>query len=139
MTVPIEFGRRGGRSPLERQVYLSVVIPIHNEEESVRALYTALREVCDHLARPYEIVLVDDGSRDGTFGLMAEIHRQDPNLKVIRFRKNYGQTAAMAAGLEYARGGVIVSMDGDLQNNPADIPVFSENLTTTTTWSVDGG
>jgi glycosyltransferase involved in cell wall biosynthesis len=103
-------------------VYLSVVIPIHNEEESVGALYGALRQVCDRLARPYEIVLVDDGSRDGTFGLMEEIHRQDPRVKAIRFRKNYGQTAAMAAGFEFARGATIVSMDGDLQNDPTDIP-----------------
>lgn len=101
---------------------LSVVVPLYNEEESVGPLYEQIRTAADALREPYEIVFVDDGSGDRSFDRLQAIQRTDPRVTVIRFRKNFGQTAAMAAGCAQARGRVIVSMDGDLQNDPADIP-----------------
>lgn len=101
---------------------LSIVVPIYNEEECVTLLYASLKEVCDRLDLTYEIIFIDDGSTDGTYGVLSELHRKDEKVRVIKFRKNCGQTAAMAAGFEYAKGKIIVSMDGDLQNDPADIP-----------------
>jgi glycosyltransferase involved in cell wall biosynthesis len=101
---------------------VSIVIPVYNEEESVSLLYGKIKNVAETLDIPYEIVFVDDGSRDKTFTILTTIHHTDPHVKVIRFRKNFGQTAAMAAGFQYAHGAVIISMDGDLQNDPADIP-----------------
>ncbi|MDE0298726.1 MAG: glycosyltransferase [Candidatus Poribacteria bacterium] len=113
---------------MEENPAISVVIPVFNEQENVRLLYQKIREACKALRRSYEIVFVDDGSSDRTFDLLEEIHGHDGRVKAIRFRKNYGQTAAMAAGFEYARGEVIVSMDGDLQNDPADIPLLLEKM-----------
>jgi len=101
---------------------LSVVVPIYNEEESIGLLYTSIRDACEAVQRQYEIIFIDDGSRDNSFSELAALHQKDPHVKVIRFRKNYGQTAAMAAGFRAARGDVVVSMDGDLQNDPVDIP-----------------
>ena len=103
---------------------LSIIVPLFNEEENVQALYEAIREVAETLDRSYEIVFVDDGSKDATFALAAELASKDPNLRVIEFRKNYGQTPAMVAGIDHARGTILVTMDGDLQNDPADIPEF---------------
>jgi len=100
---------------------MSVVVPVYNEEESTECLYEKIRDSCESLG-PFEIVFVDDGSKDRTFEVLQKIHIQDPRVKVVRFGKNYGQTAAMAAGFAYANGDIIVSMDGDLQNDPTDIP-----------------
>ena len=100
---------------------ISVVIPLFNEEENVRALLDELFGELARLGRTYEVICVDDGSRDGTFAVLAEIAAGRPELRVIRFRLNFGQTAAMSAGIEAARGRVIVPMDGDLQNDPQDI------------------
>ena len=107
---------------------LSIVVPIFNEEESVFPLYRAIRAVCDSLNRSFEIIFVDDGSQDQSFGHLVQIHESDPRVKVVQFRKNYGQTAAMSAGFRAARGKVVVSMDGDLQNDPADIPSILAKL-----------
>lgn len=101
---------------------LSIVVPVYNEEDSVLPLFERIVNTCRPLGRPYELIFVDDGSRDRTFDILENMHWRDTRIKVIRFRKNYGQTAAMAAGFRYARGDVIVSMDGDLQNDPSDIP-----------------
>jgi len=101
---------------------LSIVVPIYNEEESVQPLYDAIRTACERNGQSYEIVFVDDGSQDQTFVLLEELHKQHSGITVVRFRKNFGQTAAMDAGFRAARGQVIVSMDGDLQNDPSDIP-----------------
>lgn len=101
---------------------LSVVIPLYNEVENIPELYRQLTEVLGGMGRPYEIIVVDDGSQDGSFQALAELHARDPRLKVVRFRRNYGQTAGFAAGFERARGQWIVTMDADLQNDPADIP-----------------
>jgi glycosyltransferase involved in cell wall biosynthesis len=103
------------------QPELSVVIPLYNEEANVEALLDELFGVLRGLQRTYEVICVDDGSRDGTFAQLARFAAREPALRVIRFRLNFGQTAAMSAGIEAARGAVIVPMDGDLQNDPADI------------------
>lgn len=101
---------------------LSVIVPLFNEEESVAAMHAAVTSaVCD-IGLEYEILFVDDGSSDDTFRLAEDLARNDPHLRVVRFRKNYGQTPAMTAGIEHAVGDVLVTMDGDLQNDPADIP-----------------
>src|SRR5262245_10862707 len=102
-------------------VSLSVVIPLYNEEESLHAIQEALAASLRDYPGAYEIIYVDDGSRDRSFALLEEICRREPRVKAIRLRRNSGQTAAMAAGFEQARGEVIVPMDGDLQNDPADI------------------
>ncbi len=100
---------------------LSVVVPVYNEEECVRPLYGAILKGVEPLGVSFEIVLVDDGSADATARLATEIARADPRVCLVRFRRNYGQTAAMAAGIAEARGEIIVTMDGDLQNDPVDI------------------
>lgn len=107
---------------IENSPTLSVVVPIYNEEECVRLLYEKICGTLDVHGEPFEVIFVDDGSQDGTVEVLRELHRQDSRVRIVRFRKNYGQTAAMAAGFEYSRGEFIVSMDGDLQNDPADIP-----------------
>ncbi len=103
---------------------LSVVIPIYFEEDNIKPLYAAITAALDPTGLRYEIICVDDGSGDTSFQLLKELASEDPRLRVIRFRRNFGQTAAMAAGFEAARGEVIVPMDGDLQNDPADIPLL---------------
>jgi glycosyltransferase involved in cell wall biosynthesis len=107
---------------------VSVVVPIYNEVENVRRLYDALMHVLPNLGREYEIVLVDDGSTDGTSGELAALALADRRVKVIEFRHNFGQTNAMSAGIQYATGDVIVTMDGDLQNDPEDIPMMLKQI-----------
>lgn len=103
-------------------VRLSIVVPLYNEEDNVFLLYEAIKSALEGKVRHYEIVLVDDGSSDATFSRAASIVETDSRVRVVLFRRNYGQTAAMAAGIKTARGDVIVTMDGDLQNDPSDIP-----------------
>jgi len=103
---------------------LSVVIPIHNEEPSILPLYDRLTTVLDKIGRPYEILFVDDASSDRSFDLLANLVETDGHLKVIRLRRNFGQTAALSAGFHEAQGDVIVAMDGDLQHAPEDIPAL---------------
>src|SRR4051794_14627358 len=107
---------------------LSVVVPIYNESPNIRQLYAELVATLDAWGRPFEIVAVDDGSRDDSFAILAELHAADPRLHVIRFRRNFGQTAAFAAGFAHARGAIIVTSDGDLQNDPRDIPALVAEL-----------
>ncbi len=107
---------------------LSVVVPIYNERDNVAPLHEALSYALAALGMRYEIVLVDDGSRDGTRDVLRSLGAVDPHLRVVLFRRNYGQTAAMAAGFRIARGRTIVSMDGDLQNDPADIGRLVQKL-----------
>ena len=107
---------------------LSIVIPVYDEAENVEPLYCRIKQACDRLGRAYEMIFVDDGSQDGTFSMLESIHRQDARVKVIRLRKNFGQTAAMTAGFAYAKGEMIISMDGDLQNDPVDIPRLLSKL-----------
>src|ERR1700754_3396503 len=103
---------------------LSVVVPIHNEEPSILPLYDRLTVVMEKVRRPYEILFVDDASTDKSFDLLANLVETDLRLKVIRLRRNFGQTAALSAGFDEAQGGVIVSLDGDLQHEPEDIPAL---------------
>lgn len=103
---------------------LSVVIPIHNEAPNLEPLYRELTETLERWGRPYELILVDDGSTDGSFDTLARLHAADPRLRVIQFRRNFGQTAAFAAGFAAARGRLIATSDGDLQNDPRDIPAM---------------
>lgn len=102
-------------------IELSIVVPLFNEEENVRLLYDELAGELRKLGRSCEMIFVDDGSSDGTYKILEELAARDPQLTVIRFRRNFGQTAALSAGIEHARGEVIIPMDGDLQNDPADI------------------
>ena len=101
---------------------ISIVIPLKDEELNVTPLHEELTRVMSGLGRSYELLLIDDGSRDATFARLAEIQARDPHVRVIKFTRNFGQTAAFAAGFAHARGRFIVTSDGDLQNDPAEIP-----------------
>ena len=105
---------------------LSIVIPLYNEEENVQILHERLKKALDPLETEYEILFVDDGSADGTLPVLEEIQAKDKRVVVLSLRRNFGQTAAFAAGFDFARGGVIVTKDADLQNDPADIPKLLE-------------
>lgn len=107
---------------------LSVIVPFYNEEDSIGPMHDAIVAATEPLGLPFEMVFVDDGSRDGTAARAEEIARHDPRVRFVKFRRNYGQTAAMAAGIEYATGEILVTMDGDLQNDPADIRLFLEKM-----------
>lgn len=113
---------------LQNRPEISVVVPIHNEEESIGPLYEAIATALDPMGQPFEIILVDDGSRDSSVATARALAETDPRLVILEFQRNYGQTAAMHAGIEYARGTFIVTMDGDLQNDPADVPMMLEKL-----------
>ncbi|HUT15749.1 MAG TPA: glycosyltransferase family 2 protein [Anaerolineae bacterium] len=103
---------------------LSIVIPIFNEEDSIRPLHAQLKETLEGLDLSYEIIVVDDGSTDRSFAILRDLHTRDRHLKVIRFRRNFGQTAAFAAGFDHCQGDLVITMDADLQNDPADIPLL---------------
>lgn len=103
-------------------IELSVVIPAFNEFENLEPLYEELKTVMEELDMVYEIIFVDDGSTDGSYDVLKSINARDRRVRVIQFRRNFGQSAAFAAGFEHARGGTIVTLDADGQNNPADIP-----------------
>src|SRR5579864_2582921 len=107
---------------------LSIVIPVHNEERSILPLYDRLTGVLESLGRPYEILFVDDASTDRSFELLANLVQTDHRLKVIRLRRNFGQTAALSAGFHEAKGRVIIAMDGDLQHAPEDIPALLRKI-----------
>lgn len=107
---------------------LSIVIPIKDEKENIPRLHERITDALRDLNAPFEIVLVDDGSTDGSHLEMESLAARDPRVKVVRLRRNFGQSAAMQAGIDYANGQAIVTMDGDLQNDPADIPMLLETL-----------
>ncbi len=107
---------------------LSVVVPVMNEEGNIQILYDKIQDVMKSLKQTFEIVFIDDGSRDKSLSIMKEIASKDSSVRVIQFRRNYGQTAAISAGFKYAHGAVIITMDGDLQNDPADIPRLLEKM-----------
>jgi glycosyltransferase involved in cell wall biosynthesis len=109
-------------------VKISVVIPIYNEEENVTLLYDELTEVMKSMACSYEILFVDDGSTDSTLSILQSMQAADQRIVVVKFRRNFGQTAAMSAGFDYSSGDVIITMDGDLQNDPRDIPRFIQKI-----------
>jgi glycosyltransferase involved in cell wall biosynthesis len=105
---------------------VSVVVPLYNEQENVRELHARLKAVMESIGREYEIIFVDDGSTDRTLPLLKEIQSGERNVIILSLRRNFGQTAAFAAGFDYARGDIIVTLDGDLQNDPDDIPKLLE-------------
>src|SRR5437763_3079231 len=115
---------------------LSVVVPIKDEKDNLRPLHERLRQALDPLLGPgdgvrlddYEVVLVDDGSTDGSFAVLSELAAEDRRVKVVALRRNYGQTPALRAGIDWSAGDVGVTMDGDLQNDPADIPMMLGRL-----------
>jgi glycosyltransferase involved in cell wall biosynthesis len=109
-------------------VDLSIVVPVYNEQENVEAVYTAISSALHSLGCSYEIIMVDDGSSDRSFAKLTQLASSDAQLKVIRFRRNFGQTAAMSAGFDFAKGDIIIPMDGDLQNDPADIPRLIDKI-----------
>jgi dolichol-phosphate mannosyltransferase len=108
--------------------YLSILIPIFNEEENIAPLLAGVFSALRALPHTFEVLAVDDGSQDGTFGALQAAAAQHPELRLVRFRRNYGQTAAMMAGIDFARGAVLISLDADLQNDPADIPALLAKL-----------
>src|SRR5436305_8130657 len=107
---------------------LSIVIPIHNEEPAILPLYDRLTCVLETVRRPYEIIFVDDASTDRSFNLLSNLVETDGHLKVLRLRRNFGQTPALAAGFDEAQGDIIISLDGDLQHDPEDIPLLLEKI-----------
>jgi len=120
---------------------LSIVIPLYDEEENVVPLVREIGGVLDGLGRSAEIIVVDDGSRDASFARLVEAQAEEPRLRIVRLRRNYGQTAAMAAGIAEARGDLLVTMDGDGQNDPHDIPkllaALDEDIDVVHGWRVD--
>ena len=107
---------------------ISLVIPVYNEEENLPVLATEIRDALEPLGLVYEVIYVDDGSTDGSPGVLAGLAREDPRTRVVRQRRNSGQSAAFDAGFRHARGGIVVTLDADLQNDPADIPRLLERL-----------
>jgi glycosyltransferase involved in cell wall biosynthesis len=107
---------------------VSIVIPIYNEEGNLKELHTRLSEVLPAITETYEIIFVDDCSTDNSFAILNEFNREDKKTKVIKFRRNFGQSAAIAAGFDYSKGDIIITMDGDLQNDPEDIPKLLDEL-----------
>jgi len=109
---------------------ISVVIPEYNEEKNIKPLYAKLKQALGEGEANigYEIIFVDDGSTDNTFKVLKELHEKDSSVKIIKFRKNFGQSAAISAGFDYSKGDVIITMDGDLQNDPEDIPKLFKKI-----------
>lgn len=112
----------------DKVLTLSVVIPLMNEADNVRPLCDELAEKLAELGRPYEVILIDDGSTDGTFDRLREVASRHAHFRLIRFRRNFGKTAALSAGFAQASGDIIITMDGDLQNDPADFPQLLEKI-----------
>jgi glycosyltransferase involved in cell wall biosynthesis len=112
----------------ESGIQYSIVVPFLNEQENIPPLYMKITEVMDALGETYELVFIDDGSRDNTFKVLSDIYEHDHRVNLVRLRRNFGQTAALKAGFDFARGEIIISMDGDLQHDPEEIPRFLEKI-----------
>ncbi|MGB6685209.1 MAG: glycosyltransferase family 2 protein [Candidatus Acidiferrum sp.] len=106
----------------------SIVVPFYNEQENIPPLYVKLTEVMDAIGERYELVFVDDGSKDKTFKVLSDIYEHDPRVNIVQLRRNFGQAPALKAGFDFARGEIIISMDGDLQHDPEEIPRFLEKI-----------
>ncbi len=113
---------------LSKKPYLSIVIPLYNEEENILPLYEEISHVLKNLRREGEIIFIDDGSTDKSFQILKNLVAKDKRIKVIQFKRNFGQTAALSAGIEFSKGEVVIPMDGDLQNDPNDIPKLLAKL-----------
>jgi glycosyltransferase involved in cell wall biosynthesis len=111
-----------------KRTEISIIVPFYNEEENIEELYDRLTRVMTGLKRTYELIFVDDGSTDRTPDLLRKIYKKDRRVQVIRMKKNFGQTAGLQAGFDYAEGEIIISMDGDLQHDPAEIPMFLDKI-----------
>ena len=126
---------------IHKEIHLSVVVPLYNEGANVMGIYKRLKPVLRGLNCSSEIILVDDGSKDDTFSLLKELCGKDESVRAVKFRRNFGQAAAMAAGIDHSSGGIIVTMDGDLQNDPSDIPLLlnkiNEGYDIVSGWRVD--
>src|SRR5437870_6629107 len=109
-------------------VKYSLVVPLYNELENIQPLYSKVTAVMERIGEPYEIIFVDDGSTDETFKMLAEIYDKDAHVITLRLRRNFGQTAALKAGFDFATGEIIISLDGDLQHDPDEIPRFVEKI-----------
>ena len=107
---------------------ISIIIPIFNEEENLPILHQKVAESMEHIGRKWEMVLINDGSSDNSAAVLDELADKDKHVKVVHFRRNFGQTAAMMAGVDFANGDIIIPMDGDLQNDPTDIPKLLDKL-----------
>ena len=107
---------------------ISVIIPVYNEEENVEPLYEQLKRTLDDANIDYEIFFIDDGSTDNTFKILKKVHEKDSAVKIIKFRRNFGKSLAFSAGFDHSKGDVIITMDGDLQNDPEDIPRLLDKL-----------
>ncbi len=107
---------------------ISVAIPIFNEEENIFEIYSELKEVLDKIGKSYEIIFVDDGSTDNGFEILERLHARDKNLKAIQFKRNFGKSAALSAGFKHAQGDFVITMDGDLQDDPKEIPRFLKEI-----------
>lgn len=107
---------------------ISIVIPLYNETRNIEALYASLTSVIRTIGRETEIIFIDDGSIDGTFQSLLNLKKSDDSIRIIHFTRNFGQTAALSAGFDYAKGDVIITMDGDLQNDPKDIPLLLQKI-----------
>jgi dolichol-phosphate mannosyltransferase len=114
--------------PLQAPPAISLVIPVYNEEENLPILHGEIRQAMEGVGRPYEVIYVDDGSSDGSPAILAGLAGQDPHVRVLRQRRNSGQSAALDAGFRFARGEIVVTLDADLQNDPADIPRLLERI-----------
>ncbi len=114
----------------EKTLDISVIIPIFNEEGNIESLYRGLKSTLEELKKDYEIIFIDDGSSDRSFEVLDKISKGDAKVRVIGFKRNFGQTAAIAAGFDYAKGEILITMDGDLQNDPQDIPQLLKKIET---------
>src|SRR6202045_3557811 len=112
----------------ESSVRYSIVVPFYNEQENIPPLYMKITEVMDSIGESYELIFLDDGSRDNSFKVLSDIYEHDRRVNIVRLRRNFGQTPALKAGFDFARGEVIISMDGDLQHDPEEIPRFLEKI-----------
>lgn len=120
-------GKIDSISDLE-QIDISIVVPAYDEEENIEPLYQEIKEIMNKMSKTFEIIFIDDGSVDGTFEVLKDLYGKDKSVKIIRFRRNFGQTAAISAGFDHAQGNVIVTMDADLQNDPSDIPKLIKKM-----------
>jgi len=120
--------KKSGKPAGKKAPYLSVVLPVYNEEESLELQHKAVTEAVKKLNKTYEIIFVDDGSVDSSYEILKSISSKDKSVKLVRFRRNFGQTAAMAAGIDHSKGEIIVFMDSDLQNEPGDIGKLLEKI-----------
>ena len=109
-------------------MFLSVIVPVFNEEKNIVTVYEELVRVLEGIDQEFEIIFIDDGSTDQSFKILSKLHKDDPRVIIISFRRNFGQTAALSAGFDHAKGDIVVTLDADLQNDPMDIPKMLDKL-----------